>query len=58
MKYKTNVLCGSNCAIADLDTIARMDRLCDDFGLDTIETGATAWKPARSPGETMRPRLG
>jgi aldehyde:ferredoxin oxidoreductase len=41
LEYETIALCGSNCAIADLDIIARMDRLCDDFGLDTIETGAT-----------------
>ena len=32
---------GSNCGISDLDTIATIDRMCDDFGLDTMETGAT-----------------
>lgn len=41
LEYETIALCGSNCDINDLDTIARIDRLCDDFGLDTIETGAT-----------------
>lgn len=41
LEYETIALCGSNCDIADLDVIARMDRLCDDFGIDTIETGAT-----------------
>ena len=30
---------GPNCGIDDLDAIARMDRACDDFGVDTIETG-------------------
>lgn len=41
LEYETIALCGSNCDINDLDAIARIDRLCDDFGLDTIETGAT-----------------
>jgi aldehyde:ferredoxin oxidoreductase len=31
---------GSNLGIGDLDDIARIDRLCDDLGLDTIETGS------------------
>ena len=30
---------GANCGIDDLDAIAQMDRLCDDYGLDTIEMG-------------------
>ncbi|WP_051273754.1 aldehyde ferredoxin oxidoreductase C-terminal domain-containing protein [Desulfotruncus alcoholivorax] len=34
----TAVAClGPNCHIADLDTIAKMDRICDDLGVDTIE---------------------
>ncbi len=41
LEYETIGLCGSNCDIGDFDIIARMDRLCDDFGIDTIETGAT-----------------
>jgi len=41
LEYETIALNGANCGIASLDTIARIDRLCDDFGLDTIETGAT-----------------
>jgi len=41
LEYETIVLNGSNCGISSLDTLARIDRLCDDFGLDTIETGAT-----------------
>jgi len=40
LEFETVALCGSNCAIADLDKVAQMDRLCDDIGLDTIETGA------------------
>lgn len=40
-EYETIGMNGSNCEISDLDTIAKIDRLCDDFGLDTMETGAT-----------------
>jgi aldehyde:ferredoxin oxidoreductase len=38
-EYETVWALGPNCAIDDLDAIARMDRACDDIGLDTIETG-------------------
>ena len=40
-EYETIWAHGANCGIDDLDAIARMDRLDDDFGIDTIETGAT-----------------
>ncbi|MFZ3045277.1 MAG: aldehyde ferredoxin oxidoreductase C-terminal domain-containing protein [Desulfatirhabdiaceae bacterium] len=40
-EYETVWAHGANCAIEDLDTIAKLDRLDDDFGLDTIEMGAT-----------------
>jgi len=40
LEFETLALLGSNCAIGNLDAIAKMDRLCDDLGLDTIETGA------------------
>ncbi len=39
-EYETVSLCGSNCDIYDLDTIAIMDRFCDDMGIDTIDFGA------------------
>jgi aldehyde:ferredoxin oxidoreductase len=39
LEFETIALMGSNCAIGDLDAIASMDRLCDELGLDTIETG-------------------
>lgn len=39
LEYETLALLGSNCGIDDLDAIAQMDRLCDQYGLDTIETG-------------------
>lgn len=41
-EYETLGLVGSNCAIDNLDQIARIDRLCDDLGLDTMEVGAAA----------------
>jgi aldehyde:ferredoxin oxidoreductase len=41
LEYETVAMCGSNCDIDDLDSIAVIDRMCDDLGLDTIETGAT-----------------
>ncbi len=40
-EYETIGMNGSNCAISDLDTIAQIDRFCDDLGMDTMETGAT-----------------
>lgn len=39
-EYETVWSHGANCGIDDLDAIARMDRLDDDLGLDTIEMGA------------------
>ena len=38
-EYETVWAFGPNCEISDLDAIARMDRACDDIGIDTIETG-------------------
>ena len=40
-EYETVWAHGGNCGIDDLDAIAQIDRLDDDFGLDTIELGAT-----------------
>ena len=40
-EYETVWAHGGNCGIDDLDSIAKLDRLDDDFGLDTIEMGAT-----------------
>lgn len=40
LEYETIGLMGSNLGIGDLDTIARMNAFCNDFGIDTIETGA------------------
>ena len=40
-EYETIVMLGANLGIDDLDAIARMDRRCDELGLDTIEMGCT-----------------
>lgn len=40
-EYETVWAHGGNCGIDDIDAIAMMDRLDDDYGLDTIEMGAT-----------------
>jgi aldehyde:ferredoxin oxidoreductase len=40
VEYETIGLVGSNLGIADLDTIARINREINDLGLDTIEVGA------------------
>ena len=39
-EYETVWAHGGNCAIDDLDVIAQMDFLDDNYGLDTIEMGA------------------
>lgn len=40
-EYETIWAFGANCMISDIDAIAKMDRLCDDIGIDTIEMGVT-----------------
>jgi len=40
-EYETIWAHGANCGIDDLDAIAQLDRLDDDYGIDTIEMGAT-----------------
>ncbi|HSB04837.1 MAG TPA: aldehyde ferredoxin oxidoreductase C-terminal domain-containing protein [Thermodesulfobacteriota bacterium] len=39
-EYETIWANGANLGISDLDTIARIDRLCDEYGIDTMEIGA------------------
>ena len=41
LEYETIVMMGSNLDIDDLDTIAQIDYRCDNYGIDTIEMGAT-----------------
>ncbi len=41
LEYETMALNGSNLMIDDLDSLAKIDHLCDDVGIDTIEFGGT-----------------
>jgi aldehyde:ferredoxin oxidoreductase len=41
VEYETVWSHGGNCGIDDLDAIAQLDRLDDDFGVDTIDMGVT-----------------
>ncbi|MHB1653806.1 MAG: aldehyde ferredoxin oxidoreductase family protein [Desulfitobacteriaceae bacterium] len=41
LEYETIALMGSNLEIDDLDVIARLNYLCNDYGVDTIEIGAS-----------------
>jgi len=40
LQYETIALLGSNLGLGNLDEVAKLNRMCNDFGLDTIETGA------------------
>ena len=40
LEFETLTLLGANCDIASWEDVADLDRLCDEVGLDTIETGA------------------
>jgi len=40
LEYETLAMLGTNLAITNLDAIAHMDRMCDELGVDTIETGS------------------
>ena len=40
LEFETLTLLGSNLAVRSWEDVADMDRLCDDVGVDTIETGA------------------
>jgi len=39
VEFESLTLLGANCGIDDLDAVAKLERMCDDFGLDTIDTG-------------------
>ncbi len=39
IEYETIALIGSNCLIGDLDWVARINRACNDVGVDTMDTG-------------------
>jgi aldehyde:ferredoxin oxidoreductase len=40
LEFETLTLLGACCAIQSWEDVADLDRLCDEIGLDTIETGA------------------
>jgi aldehyde:ferredoxin oxidoreductase len=40
LEFETLTLLGATCGIASWEDVADLDRLCDEIGLDTIETGA------------------
>jgi len=40
LQYETIALLGSNLGLGSLDEVAQLNHMCNDFGLDTIETGA------------------
>jgi aldehyde:ferredoxin oxidoreductase len=40
LEFETLAVMGSNCDINNWEDVAVLDRLCDEIGLDTIETGA------------------
>ncbi|MCK4780452.1 MAG: aldehyde ferredoxin oxidoreductase, partial [Candidatus Lokiarchaeota archaeon] len=41
LEYETMALNGTNLLIDNLDSLAKIDHLCDDLGVDTIEFGGT-----------------
>lgn len=40
VQFETIALVGSNLGLGNLDDVAKINYMCNDFGLDTIETGA------------------
>ena len=41
IEYESDWAFGADCGIDDLDVIAELNELCNNYGLDTIETGVT-----------------
>ena len=41
VEYESDWALGADCGIDNLDDIAEMVKLCNDYGIDTIETGTT-----------------
>jgi len=40
IEYESIALIGSNCLIGDLDMVARINRACNDAGVDTMDVGS------------------
>jgi len=63
LEYETIALMGSNLEIDSLDVIAKLNRLCNDYGVDTMEIGVTigvameAGLAAFSDGDSAIPLL-
>lgn len=56
LEFETLGLCGANLGLSSLDDIARINRLCNDLGLDTIEVGAALGVMMEAAGlETLPP---
>ena len=41
LEYESAWALGANCGIDDLDQVAELNHLCNEYGLDTIEVGGT-----------------
>lgn len=41
LEYETTIHFGANCGINDLGALAKASELCNEYGLDTIQTGST-----------------
>ncbi len=41
IEYESAWALGADCGIGDLDQVAELNRLCNEYGLDTIEIGGT-----------------
>lgn len=39
-EFESSAMLGANLGIDDLDMVLALEKMCDDFGLDTMETGA------------------
>ncbi len=40
-EYESAAMLGANLGIDDLDTVMRLEKMCDDLGIDTMEMGVT-----------------
>ncbi|MEM2622038.1 MAG: aldehyde ferredoxin oxidoreductase family protein [Candidatus Nezhaarchaeales archaeon] len=39
-EYETAAMIGSNCALGSIEDVVKLNRVCDELGLDTISTGS------------------
>ncbi len=62
LQFETIALVGSNLGLGNLDDVARLNYMCNDFGLDTIETGAALGVAIEAglanPSTMLRARFG